>query len=131
MDKKKFVVFGGTFDPFTIAHKEIVDKLYKDFGAYKVIVAPSFVNWYRKDKEPWMNWWQKQKTVNNMLHGSDYEFDYLFWDGDIKRSLCCKSDVAKVEFEKRGFIDTLLDIKTYFWERLEDEKEWYFCIGSD
>ena len=59
MDKKKFVVFGGTFDPFTIAHKEIVDKLFKGFGAYKVIIAPSFVNWYRKDKGLWMDWWQK------------------------------------------------------------------------
>ena len=129
--KNKFVVFGGTFDPFTLAHKEIVDKLYKDFGAYKVIIAPSFVNWYRKDKEPWMDWWQKQKTIDNMLHGRDYEYDYWFWDGDFRRSFCCKSDVAKAEFEKRGFIDTLLDIKAHFWANLDDDQEWYFCIGSD
>ena len=57
--KQKFVVFGGTFDPFTLAHKEIVTKLYEDFGAYKVIIAPSFVNWYRKDKEPWMDFNEK------------------------------------------------------------------------
>ena len=133
MDKRKFVVFGGTFDPITVAHKEIVDKLYKDCGAYKVIIAPSFVNWYRKDKEPWMDWWQKQKTVDNMLHGKDYEFDYWFWDGDFRRSFCCKSDAAKADFEKRGFIDTLLDIKAYFWAEAElgEEQEWYFCIGSD
>ena len=55
----------------------------------------------------------------------------MFWDGDFRRSLCCKSDVAKAEFEKRGFIDTLLDIKTYFYAGLEDDQEWYFCIGSD
>ena len=55
----------------------------------------------------------------------------MFWDGDFRRSLCCKSDAAKVEFEKRGFIDTLLDIKTYFYAGLDDDQEWYFCIGSD
>ena len=48
---------------------------------------------------------------------------------DFKRSLCCKSDIAKAEFEKRGFIDTLLDIKT--WAGPNDDQEWYFCIGSD
>ena len=131
MEKKKYVVFGGSFDPFTLAHKEIVDKLFKDFGAYKVIIAPSFVKWYRKDKEPWMDWQQKQETVNNILHDSYYEIDCLFWDGDFRLSLCCKSDAAKAEFEKRGFIDTLLDIKAYFYAGLEDDQEWYFCIGSD
>ena len=131
MDKKKFVVFGGTFDPFTLAHKEIVDKLYKEFGAYKVIITPSFVNWYRKDKEPWMDWWQKRETVDNMLHSKDYDYDYWFWDGDFKRSLSCKSDAARTEFEKRGFIDTLLDIKANFWADLDNDQEWYFCIGSD
>ena len=131
MEKKKYVVFGGSFDPFTLAHKEIVDKLFKDFGAYKVIIAPSFVKWYRKDKEPWMDWQQKQETVNNILHDSYYEIDCLFWDGDFRLSLCCKSDAAKTEFEKRGFIDTLLDIKAYFYAGLEDDQEWYFCIGSD
>ena len=131
MSKNKYVVFGGTFDPFTLAHKEIVDRLYKDFGAYKVIIAPSFVNWYRKDKEPWMDWWQKRQTVDNMLHGRDYEYDYWFWDGDFRRSLNCKTDATKAEFEKRGFIDTLLDIKVQFWAGLEDDQEWYFCVGSD
>ena len=131
MEKKKYVVFGGSFDPFTLAHKEIVEKLQKDFGAYKVIIAPSFVNWYRKDKEPWMDWNQKQQTAYNMLHGRNYEYCYWFWDGDFRRSLNCESDNAITVFEKRGFIDTLLDIKAYFWEGLEDEQEWYFCIGSD
>ena len=127
--KNKYVVFGGSFDPFTLAHKAIVKELYKTFGACKVIIAPSFVNWYRKDKEPWMNFQQKQQTIGNMLHGRTYELDYWLWDGDFKRSLCCTSDVTKAEFEKRGFIDTLLDIKT--WAGPNDDQEWYFCIGSD
>lgn len=130
-NKHKYVVFGGSFDPFTLAHKAIVIELYKKFGAYKVIIAPSFVNWYRKDKESWMDWWQKQKTVENMLNREDFSYDYCFWDGDFRRSLSCKSDVTIAEFEKRGFIDTLLDIKAYFWAGLKDDQEWYFCIGSD
>lgn len=132
MHKDKFVVFGGTFDPFTLAHREIADKLYKDFGAYKVIIAPSFVNWYRKDKEPWMDWWQKQQTVDNMLNYKNFNYDCWLWDGDYQRSLNCKTDAAKAEFNKRGFIDTLLDIKTRFRAGSEaDEQEWYFCVGSD
>ena len=129
--KNKFVVFGGTFDPFTLAHKAIVTELYKKFGAYKVIIAPSFVNWYRKDKESWMDWWQKQQTVENMLNREDFSDDFWFWDGDFRRSLSCKSDIAKEQFEKRGFIDTLLDIKACFWADFKDDQEWYFCIGSD
>ena len=129
--KNKYVVFGGSFDPFTLAHKAIVTELYKSFGAYKVIIAPSFVNWYRKDKEPWMDWWQKRKTVENMLNREDFSYDYWFWDGDFKRSLSCKSAAAKELFDKRGFIDTLLDIKAQFGADLDDSQEWYFCIGSD
>ena len=131
MEKHKFVVFGGFFDPFTVAHKAIVTELYENFGAYKVIIAPSFVNWYRKNKELWMDWWQKQKTVENMLNREDFSSDYWFWEGDYQRSLNCKTDAAKTEFNRRGFIDTLIDIKTYFHAGLEDDQEWYFCIGSD
>ena len=65
--KNKYVVFGGSFDPFTLAHKAIVTELYEKFGAYKVIIAPSFVNWYRKDKESWMNFSQQKQTIDNML----------------------------------------------------------------
>lgn len=129
--KNKYVVFGGSFDPFTLAHKAIVTELYKKFGAYKVIIAPSFVNWYRKDKESWMDWWQKRKTVENMLNREDFSSDYWFWDGDFRRFLSCKTDITITEFEKRGFIDTLLDIKAQFWAGLKDDQEWYFCIGSD
>ena len=130
--KNKFVVFGGSFDPFTLAHKAIVTELYEKFGAYKVIIAPSFVNWYRKDKEPWMSWWQKWETIDNMLNLEIFNHDYWLWDGDYQRSLNCKSDAAKELFNQRGFIDTLLDIKTRFNAGSEaDEQEWYFCIGSD
>lgn len=132
MEKHKFVVFGGSFDPFTLVHKAIVTELYESFGAYKVIIAPSFVNWYRKDKEPWMDFWQKQHTIDNMLNYRNFKYDYWFWDGDYQRSLNCKSNAAKAEFNKRGFIDTLLDIKTCVRAGSEaDEQEWYFCIGSD
>ena len=129
--KNKYVVFGGSFDPFTLAHKAIVTELYKKFGAYKVIIAPSFVNWYRTDKKPWMDWWQKQKTVENMLNREDFRDDYWFWDGDFQLFSNCKSDASKEMIGKRGFIDTLLDIKTYFRAGHADDQEWYFCIGSD
>jgi len=131
-EKEKFVVFGGSFDPFTTAHKAIVTKLYESFDAYKVIIAPSFVNWYRKDKEPWMDYWQKSRAIDNMLDYKNFNHDYWFWFEDYERSLTCKSEAAKEMFNKRGFIDTLLDIKTYFKAGCEaDKQEWYFCIGSD
>ena len=128
---KKYVIFGCTADPFTLAHRAIVNALYKEFGAYKVIIAPSFVNWYRKDKEQWMDFWQKQRTIDNMLNYKSFEHDYLLWYYDYQRMMTCKSDAAKELFKQRGFIDTLLDIKTYFHAGLEDDQEWYFCIGSD
>lgn len=131
MKKNKYVVFGGSFDPFTLAHKAIVTELYKKFDAYKVIIAPSFVNWYRKDKKPWMDFYQKSNTIDNILNNEDFKYDYYFWDGDFQLFSNCKSEAAKEMFGKRGFIDTLLDIKTYFRAGHADDQEWYFCIGSD
>lgn len=125
--KHKYVIFGCTADPFTIAHKAIVEKLYA-FGAYEVIIAPSFVNWYRKDKESWMDFKQKQQTIEYMLTGVD---NTSIWDGDFKRMLNCKTQASKEMFKNRGFIDTLIDIKTYVNAGNDDSQEWYFCIGSD
>lgn len=129
--KKKYVVFGGSFDPFTVAHKAIVAELFKKFGAYKVIIAPSFVNWYRKDKKPWMDFDQKSKAVDNMLNHDDFRYDYWFWDGDFRLLSNCKSEDSKTMFEQRGFIDTLFDIKSYFGAGMNNDQEWYFCVGSD
>lgn len=130
--KNKYVVFGGTFDPFTVAHRAIVTELYENFGAYKVIIAPAFVSWYRKDKAPWMDYLQKSMAVDTMLNYKNFNYSYLFWFEDYERMLNCKSDAAKEMFNGRGFIDTLIDIKTYFKAGLvADEQEWYFCIGSD
>ena len=130
-NKHKYVVFGGSFDPFTLAHKAIVNALYKKFGAYKVIIAPSFVNWYRKDKKPWMDFFQKSKTIDNMLNNEDFKYDFYLWDGDFRLFSNCKSEASKMMFEQRGFIDTLLDIKSYFNAGIVNQQEWYFCIGSD
>lgn len=129
--KDKYVVFGGSFDPFTLAHKAIVTELYENFGAYKVIIAPSFVNWYRKDKKSWMDFYQKSETIDNMLNDEDFKYEYYFWDGDFQLFSNCKSEASKEMFGKRGFIDTLLDIKTHLRAGHDDDQEWYFCIGSD
>jgi nicotinic acid mononucleotide adenylyltransferase/8-oxo-dGTP pyrophosphatase MutT (NUDIX family) len=131
MNKNKYVVFGGSFDPFTVAHKAIVTELFKKFGAYKVIIAPSFVNWYRKDKKPWMDFDQKSKAIHYILNNEDFRYDFQFWEGDFRLLSNCKSEDSKKLFEQRGFIDTLFDIKTYFRAGETDSQEWYFCVGSD
>ena len=50
MDKKKFVVFGGTFDPFTVAHKEIVDKLYNMAQFLQTYLIHTTTNHHERNK---------------------------------------------------------------------------------
>lgn len=46
----RYGIFGCTADPFTCAHYEIVNKVLRDNIVDKVIVIPTVVDYYRKDK---------------------------------------------------------------------------------
>lgn len=115
---KRYALFGGTFDPFTPGHRAIVKallakkkrdctKLYD-----KVWIAPTVVNYYRKDKDPWLSDAERCEVIREMLSDFTYDADWKLFDKDIlMRSLYVDED-AKDDFaRKRRFLDTLIEFK--------------------
>ena len=82
----RYGIFGGTFDPFTPAHYEIVNKVLEAKLADKVIVLPTIVNYYRKDKNTLFDFKRRKDIVHKWFDGRDdvildfYEYDFLAWN---------------------------------------------------
>ena len=115
---KRHALFGGTFDPFTPGHRAIVKALLakkKCDGTRlydKVWIAPTVVNYYRKDKSPWLSDVERCEVIREMLSDFTYDADWKLFDKDIlMRSLYVDED-AKDDFaRKRRFLDTLIEFK--------------------
>ena len=60
---KKIAIFGGSFDPFTIAHKAIVKQLFDYVNVDKVVISPTVTNWYRNKDDVWLNDTQRIDTI--------------------------------------------------------------------
>lgn len=148
MNKKNvYVVFGGTFDPFTAAHRRIVQKIQEKFKAgesdsdtsFQLVIAPSIVNWHRKDKDSFLDYGQRLSVIYQMLEKLKINECYYFnvWMGEWDRATMLRGNPMKDEIlSKRGFIDTLQDIMANYTSFHDEEKgkpkdEWYFVIGSD
>ena len=67
----KYGVFGGTFDPFTIAHYAIVKEILRRKLVDKIIILPTCVNWYREDKKEWLTYDQKYKVIRSCFNDKD------------------------------------------------------------
>lgn len=145
--KNVYVVFGGTFDPFTAAHKRIVQKIQEKFKAgdpdsdtsFQLVIAPSIVSWHRQDKDKFLTYSQRLSVIYQMLEKDKIDGYYYFnvWMGEWDRAAMLKDNPKRDEIlSKRGFIDTLQDIMANYtsFHDIEDESkesEWYFVIGSD
>ena len=145
-NKNVYVVFGGTFDPFTPAHRRIVEKIQEKFKAgkdldasFQLIIAPSVVSWHRKDKEPFLDYSQRLSVIYQTLEKLKINGSYYFnvWMGEWDRATMLRDNPMKDEIlGKRGFIDTLQDIMANYTHCLDEDEEkpkdeWYFVIGSD
>ena len=85
---KKIAIFGGSFDPFTPAHRNIVEKASEIVN--EILIVPTIVDWYRQDKDKWLTNEQKIETIVNVMicmdrcsawiYNSNYENeDYQFY----------------------------------------------------
>lgn len=119
MNKQKYVVFGGSFDPFTEAHRAVVKALYDDFKADLVVIVPSTVSWHREGKLPWMSKDEKLSAICNMLNGIPYS---------LRTDEICRQEICPSIQSTRGFIDMLADIAVDY---SYSDSELWFCIGSD
>lgn len=97
------IVYGGTFNPPTLAHENIVKKLQKMFNPKNIIIVPTASNY---------TW----KTIDSFKER--YNMCKIAFKGAII------SDIEASNKEYRGTLDTL--------NRLSEKYEAiYFCMGAD
>lgn len=59
----KIGIFGGTFDPWTISHHEIVHRIMSRRLVDKMVIMPTIVNWHRSSKKPWLDECQRRRAI--------------------------------------------------------------------
>lgn len=108
----KIGIFGGTFDPFTKAHKEIVDEALKLVD--KVIIVPTTISYYRDGKSPLFSFEQREDIIEATIES--------YWDWN-------KVSLTEIERNKDSFWRTADTISVFKNEHPDDEL--YFILGSD
>ena len=89
METKKiyrYGIFGGSFDPFTIAHFEIVKQALKQNLVDEVIIAPSMVSWHRKVKTQLLLSADRVKLIDDVIKAAKLDDKVWVFDNDIKRN---------------------------------------------
>lgn len=140
MSNYRYGVFGGSFDPFTIAHFEIIKQALKQNLVDEVIIAPSMVSWHREDKTRLLCSADRVKLIDDVIRAAKLDDKVWVFDNDVRRNeLLELNGVAAAKsrlIDDRYFIDTLVDIELHLQksrlERGKDEDfEVYPIIGSD
>lgn len=133
----RFGIFGGTFDPFTSAHLEIVKQALNIVDG--VVIAPTIVSWHRKDKTMLLDAASRMKLIKDVVEAADLGDRVMVFEGDYKKkALLNARATAKLKsklIDDHHFADTLVDIRLYLDEfcATEDIKDFevYPIIGSD
>ena len=108
----KIGIFGGTFDPFTFAHFEIVNKALNVVNG--IIILPTTISYYRDGKTPLFSFDQRCKIINTFVN--------KFWsDKWIK--------VSDLERGRNSFWRTADSVREL--KKTYPDDELYFILGSD
>lgn len=108
----KIGIFGGTFDPFTMAHKEIVNESLKLVD--EVIIVPTTISYYRDGKSPLFSFEQREDIIEAAID--------KYWDWD-------RVTLSEIEQNKDSFWRTADTIHVFKNNHPNDEL--YFILGSD
>ena len=108
-------VFGGSFDPIHKGHLEIITKLFDDFHMDKVIVIPTNVSYYKKNKA--MFTYDKKIEICKLVIEHDPKLSKL----NIE-----VSDIERTIKDDEGFAHTILRLKEIY-----PNDVLYTVIGSD
>lgn len=121
----EYIIFGGSFDPFTKAHGYIVEKVAEKHPDAQILIVPSVVTWHRKDKsalfdEPdrkyIINYWLTEKMQSSLVGRvllDAHEYDL---PDNLRKG--------------RGFVDYLHFLVEKHIEDFE-ENTYRFVIGED
>ena len=128
---KKIGIFGGTFDPFTLAHREIVKQALEKKLVDCVYVCPTVVTWHRKEYKPWLKDNEKLQVIRALLKDELLSGKVHIYEDDLRlKSLCNGDKVLEEKLAKEHrFIDTLLKIKSSF--KYPEDIGFYPVVGSD
>ena len=137
---KKIAIFGGSFDPFTIAHKAIVKQLFDYVDVDEVVISPTVTNWYRNKDDVWLNDTQRIDTIYRAIDDMLSNFHNINLNTyDLQLKYSFDKDEDRETFVKNWhFYDTLVDIRAKYGpaRRIFDgckheETEFYVVIGAD
>lgn len=120
---KRIGIFGGTFDPFTIAHKAIVEKVLDEKLVDEIIILPSIVQYYRTGKSKWASYSQREAIIYRMLKYKGKYADKIHIDMYECNNFSCS--VEKIN--NRRYVHSLADIT----QRYGINNEYYTIIGTD
>lgn len=122
----KIGIFGGSFDPCTSAHYEIVRKVLVDKLVDKVVVMPTIVSYYRKDKDTLFSREDRRTILEAWFNGLNDVFV------DCSEYVLASSGA---NVESRRYIDMLDSVMAKAGEicKLPDgcELEFFTIIGND
>lgn len=123
----KYGIFGGTFDPFTTAHYEMVVKCLNSGEVDRMIVLPTVVDYYRKDKTSLFNVEQRKAIIEH-------------WFADVDRVIDSTKDVIldfyeynvilkrpKHEVKNRRYLHMLERVISTYGR----DNEYFTVIGGD
>lgn len=121
-------IFGCSADPFTPAHKAIVDAVLDQNIVDRVIISPTVVDYHRSGKTPWLSDSQKLAVIDAFWKDGMPE-NIILNDNDLRLRRLCAGSVPLTArcVSARRYIDTLLNIKAW----LGPDDEYYTIIGTD
>lgn len=131
MTARKVGVFGGTFDPFTLAHREIVKQALEKGLVDFVYVCLTIVTWHRAGYKPWLKDDEKVDVIKAMLKGKPFDGNICIYEDDLRLRALCNGDalLEKRLAKEHRFIDTLLKVKSSF--RTPEFAGFYPIVGPD
>ena len=142
---EKIAVFGGTFDPFTVAHRDICKQAMDKLPIDKLYVIPSVVSYHRVEKGSWLSDSERVWCIKEMLCtlGADYLGKWEVDETEIKLKAVCnwydENDTRNENrhfelgflwesiIKPRRFLHTLLDFKS----RVGMWKQILLILGTD
>ena len=128
---RRYVLFGGTFDPWTPAHEEIVRMALEKYPDHHIVIIPTSVTWHRKGKTKLYTLDERVAIIRRRIELNGWDRD----DASTRRHQVAVLDdeirfAKRYPYVERGFIDTL----SLFASNAESRSESFdikFIVGSD
>lgn len=128
-------IFGGTFSPFTVAHRAIVKGFIECYRLDELYIIPTIVNYHREGKEDTLVDTDKVEIIERIIDTlPEFYRKRVFIDKselayrDLCRGMSDEAWTALVE--GRRFLHTLLDFNVRHGID-KDVFRPYVCIGTD